>query len=405
MENQFLAMTAATVEDVLENQCSCPQNLSSIKDIIQHPGCPEAIEDIDDIIGALDYNQPSGKHICELEDTSRVFKNDLLMVSQLSGSTWTSRKVAFADFKRQLLKDLVAGLNLGTMAYEDKCRWALTSHNHDAAYNKVEWHPNPEYANSASCLAMIHISTETLTATDIYHNPPKDSTIAIEHLSVNCPVFQSPVPPEPLIGTLRFVSVPTLQKLVDGNQLNVNGTQVDPYDDNNHIRIDFDGWVFPNGTSIPNHNSQLSDAAFVFANNKSISSFTVPALSSFFQSCGVADGYTITEQPQVIGLARHEHGTSTITLTCDVEFDSEKTVISSTKGNGGDVYVHHGGDGDTTVQEASIKLPVEFNDTIRDLATNTAGDASSEEYCPAHNLIPVMIYIGGVLKDHYASIS
>lgn len=116
-------------------------------------------------------------------------------------------------------------------------------------------------------------------------------------------------------------------------------------------------------------------------------------------------GYAIAEQPQVIGLARHEHGTSTITLTCDVEFDSEKTVISSTKGCSGDAYVHHGGDGDTEIQEASIKLPVEFNDSIRDLATNTAGDNSSEEYWPTHNLIPVMIYIGGVLKDHYTSIS
>ena len=115
----------------------------------------------------------------------------------------------------------------------------------------------------------------------------------------------------------------------------------------------------------------------------------------------MADGYTIAEQPQVIGLARHEHETSTITLTCDVEFDSEKTVISSTKGCGGDVYVHHGSDGDTTVQEASIKLPVEFNDTIRDLSTAISGDASSEEYCPAHNLIPVMIYIGGVTRNYY----
>ena len=142
----------------------------------------------------------------------------------MSGSTWTSRKVAFTDFKRQLLKDLAAGLNLGTMAYEDKSHWALTSHNHNAAYNKVEWHPNPEYRRGeVSCLAMIHISTETLTTMDIYHNP-KDSAVVVEDLSVNCPVFQSPVPPEPPIGTLRFVSVPTLQKLIDGNQLNVNGT-------------------------------------------------------------------------------------------------------------------------------------------------------------------------------------
>ena len=119
----------------------------------------------------------------------------------------------------------------------------------------------------------------------------------------------------------------------------------------------------------------------------------------------MAGGYTSAEQPQVIGLARHEHGISTITLTCDVEFDREKTVISSTKGNSGDAYVHYGGDGVTSAQEASIKLPVEFNDTIRDLSTAISSDASSEEYWPSHNLIPVMIYIGGVLREHYADIS
>ena len=409
MEDAVLAESANTIEDVLTRQCQCTQIVDSIKQINQQPGCSGDIDVIDDIVDTLDYNQPLGKHVCELEETSKLFKNDLLLVSQLSSDlAWTSRKISFKDLKSQLLKDLVAALELGTMAYEDKDHWALTSHNHDGAYNKVEWHPNPEYTEhttDVSCLAMIHISTETLTATDIDHNP-KDSHVE-QHLSVNCPIIQNTIPSEPFVGTLRFVSAPTLQKLIDGNHLHlsVDGIQVNPYDDDNHIRLDFDGWVFPNGTSISNYNNQLSDAAFVFASNKSAESFTVPTLTSFFESCGEPNGYSIAEEPQVIGLARHEHSVSPIALSCDVEFNRDKTRIYSTSDYGGKNYIHQGGNGTLSAQKADIQLPLKFKDKITNLSTTIDGSESSEQYWPAHNLIPIMIYIGGVLKEHYANIS
>jgi len=53
----------------------------------------------------------------------------------------------------------------------------------------------------------------------------------------------------PLVGTLKFVASKTIQELIDKNLINYNesNSNVNPYDSNNKIRDDFDGWVFPNG--------------------------------------------------------------------------------------------------------------------------------------------------------------
>ena len=411
MANTISTTDATTIEEVLARKCQCPQVVDSVDFINTHPGCPGDIEDIEDIVGALDYHQPVGKHICELEDASKMFQNDLLLVSQLSGRSWTSRKTTFARLKTQLLADLVAGLKLGSMAYEDKFSWALTSHNHNTSYNLVEWHPNPDYrpntseeASRTSCLAVIHLSTEQLETTDIYSNPSQ-SNIKIEHLSVNVPKIESPLPPEPLVGTLRFISTRCLQDLIDANALNVEDGQVNvnPYDGNGKIRDDFDGWVFPNGQQFQNKSSQLSDAAFVFAGDYNATSFTVPTLTSFFQAGYSVAGYTIAEIPQTIGLANHQHETSEIQLKCNIKFNSSKTQISSTSGCGGTKYVHQGNKtsgASSTVQGADVDTPVKFKDTITGLHTDSAG-TGSKEYWPKHNLIPVMVYIGGVTRDYY----
>lgn len=103
----------------------------------------------------------------------------------------------------------MGAFNLKTMAYENKNFYALTSHNHDALYNLGEWHPNPRYnvndKTVISNLALLHISTEYLTSTDVSSNP-SDSSIEVETLSVNCPVVKLNLPPEPLIGTIKFIA-------------------------------------------------------------------------------------------------------------------------------------------------------------------------------------------------------
>ena len=87
-----------------------------------------------------------------------------------------------------------------------------------------------------------------LTTTDVITNP-EDFNIDKKILSVNCPKYDIPIPPTPLIGTLKFVASKTIQELIDKNLITYNesNSNVNPYDSSNKIRDDFDGWVFPNG--------------------------------------------------------------------------------------------------------------------------------------------------------------
>lgn len=76
------------------------------------------------------------------------------------------------------MNDLLGAFNLRTMVYESKNAYALTSHNHNATYNKVVWTPNSAYntTSDVSCLAIVKISTELLETTDVSSNP-RDANI------------------------------------------------------------------------------------------------------------------------------------------------------------------------------------------------------------------------------------
>ena len=405
------------LKQVIEYQCSCEKVIDSLQMIHDNPGCSGDIEDIEDIIGAFNYYQPRGKHICELDNASRLFKNDLFLVSQLSSNSnrYQSRKCNYAQLKTQLLEDLMKAFNLGTMAYESKFKYALTSHNHDAMYNLVSWNPNPAYQiqdeDKVSCLGKIYLSTETLQTTDISTNPLY-SEINVEALSINCPKYEVPFPPSPLVGTLRFVSSKSIQDLIDKNLINYDPegdvVNVNPYDSRDKIRDDFDGWVFPDGSLFYNHDNQLSDAAFVFSedHDPSKASFFLPSLENFFQACGNPDGsYSIDMIPATLGLAVHSHVVKPLQLTCNLATDLDKCKIQTTYACGGETYIHRGNDvGSSKWFSFSSKLTL-AGAALTDLATSEAGDSNEKNYQPKHNLIPVMIYIGGVTRRYYENLA
>ena len=396
----------STIEDVLNAPSSCSAAISSIQHINNQPACSNAIATVEEIVASGEdtddaYHQPSGKHICELDHADALATNDLLLISQKQSNqnAWSSKKLDFGMLKTQLLADLKSALKVGSMAYEDKSDWALNTHNHNTVYNLVEWHPNPEYtppstsqaANDLTCLARIHLSTDVQDSSGSYHIDEK-------HLSVNCPITLASSP-SPLVGTLRFVASPTIQKLVDANMLDIRDGEVNvnPYDTNHNLRDDFDGWVFLNGCQFHNYNHQLSDAAFVFAGSYDAATFTVPTLTSFFQAVGNdAMTYSIAEQPQQIGLAKHQHQIGEMEINCDLVVNTNKTKIISTHGFDGGAFIHWGQINSTSTQTIqSVHGGVSFDGAkLNGLKTSSAG-TGSKAYQPACNLVPVMMYIGG----------
>lgn len=75
----------------------------------------------------------------------------------------------------QLIEDVINGLGLKSMAYEDKRNYVLTSHSHDEIYSRVEWTSNPWYGSlrtdKLSSLGQVLIDFETLSSCDVSSNP------------------------------------------------------------------------------------------------------------------------------------------------------------------------------------------------------------------------------------------
>lgn len=74
--------------------------------------------------------------------------------------------------------------------------------------------------------------------------------------------MHSEIPPQPMVGTLKFMSVKVWSQL---SGLDHGDMQIDPYNEVGQVRDDFDGWILANGTEVENLSSALSTACWMFA--------------------------------------------------------------------------------------------------------------------------------------------
>ena len=104
-------------------------------------------------------------------------------------------------------------------------------------------------------MGILKISTDYLSGDghgkydSIYHNP-KDYALETREYNINIPKIEIPLPPKPIIGTMKFIGLQAMNALIESNGINVDSANVNPYDSSNKIRNDYDGWVFPNGSTI-----------------------------------------------------------------------------------------------------------------------------------------------------------
>lgn len=121
------------------------------------------------------------------------------------------------------------------MAYREKYEFAVSSHNHDSVYTLANMSLNPMYVKgSASYLGDSNVidvcscwlSTDSLTCThpnkyaSVTCNPAHKRT-ETKTFVWKVPKIALPIPPRPMIGTIKFVGAPTIQALIDRNALSV----------------------------------------------------------------------------------------------------------------------------------------------------------------------------------------
>jgi hypothetical protein len=161
-----------------------------------------------------------GTSVSQLDKSERLGLDDMLLVS-IDGE---SKSVGYGQLLDHLYRDVIRHkLSVGTMAFEGKGSFSLTSHNHDGRYNKLEI---PNRGSGAYTL---------LSVTSISSDGNSIMT------RVRSPRYISPAPPEPAPGTVKFVYS---NKRTYG--------QNSPYSNLSSLIAakQFDGWVYAD-TSYP----------------------------------------------------------------------------------------------------------------------------------------------------------
>lgn len=398
--NQHDCGTSIKDFDDVYNTPKCGDAIASLDDVLNAPSCDGNLSTLNDITGILWYRVPVGKHICELDSVDQLKKNDLLLLSKKSNTDQLSSfKLKYGDLESRVFNDVLDGLSVKSMAYEEKENYSISSHNHDFDYSRVKWIPNKKY-----------FGENTKSILDVKITSKKTEVSG----SMRVPTMHFEIPPQPMIGTLKFISVQAWSQL---SGLENGNMQVNPYDSSTScIRDDFDGWVLANGTEIENYSNALSTACQLFAGDPNADKFRVPDIRRFFTANPkvVSNFYNndrnqyITSEPQV-GMASHMHQIKNINLTATVAIDSDATGLKSYQGTNdhapGNPGFHIGDQ-----QNRTVKGKAEINTrslSIPGLGLGEVGDIAKEDVdedhqaYPEHNVLPVMIYIGGVTQAYF----
>lgn len=187
----------------------------------------------------------------------------------------------------------------------------------------------------------------------------------------------------------------------DGGLINVN-----PYNSDGKIRSDYDGWMFPNGATVQNIGNQLSDAAKVFVGDWRAEQFTLPAISNFihaFSQEGSLDS-KLSAFPQQVGLKEHDHTVDKLKFAfTSATLDQRSKKLWTTSGNGGPSWIHEGAPGIEKVVKVDNVMVELGTEALNRIKTTDSATESQEPY-PTHDLIPLMIYVGGETLEYYENL-
>lgn len=426
-----------------DDRCQETIGIYTLDDIASKTPCDAGVNGIEDIAGINGYFEPEGTSFCSLLSTRTLLENDLFLISRHDDST-TSRKVTYKQLSGLIAKDIINALNIKSMAFEMKSRYAVSSHNHDDIYSHVEFQFNERYAScdvsQISTLGRIQVTSDYIDGdqSTVYANidlNPSNAQTSTILSDMIMPKIVIPYPPKPMIGTLRFIGVQTLSTIVSSNNLilSSNNVNVNPYDDTNKIRDDFDGWVFPNGITMPNIDGQLSDASLIYTGSPTADIVLPNVNANYFlkmnPSLRKTDKSDLTDiyygmmetYPYNKSLLAHAHNTPEITMTgtpnilCvlipyttgssieDAKI-GEKALTSIAPDCGNTRFCQNfGGTPDTFTEVTSY---IELAQTsIGDITTGTnSNEDTNEESYPPYRLLPVMMYIGGETRSFYENL-
>ena len=310
-----------------------------------------------------------------------------------------SYKISYESLKDYIFDNINTILDLGTMASEDKEKYAKFAHGHD--YTDFWFFPsygpdskNAEYKDPAKC--------QIFGRFDIVKYLPNVDRKRETSISVCAPAFQTSYVDETtsydakMVGEIQPLAIfSEFSSYLTGYRnyqlINVNGiTNVDIYGSG------FDGYVIPNGATYNCNANDFKDACAKYAGNPYATSFKVPTLTSFIKgNAGSQLNNAMEWHTYHNAMPNHTHSInvkyeSSIPLNMNLQNFYQYSADNS--GDHCDMFVH-GGAGKKASKEVHLDLTnIKIDAQLVNMKCANAGE-DLESY-PSHYKIPVLMYIG-----------
>lgn len=350
-----------------------------------------------------------GWTVDELPRAEKLLSSSLLLATT---SSLSSASMKYGVLSSQMAADVKAQLDkdgfLETMAYASQNSFALSSHSHQKLYTEdlsVEYNPYIEELSAAEDPERPVIELGRLSA--VSWERPGLSSLAV--YPIWCPEVKVPsiALHEPAIGQLVLLPVKDLKALhAPESKLKKYGesgsmVNIDIYAD------DFNGWVFPNGTTFKCDPGEFAAAAAAFGNGHN-DQFTVPNLDTFFYGItprSQPNRQPLDVHPQQCIVGPHFHGVKASNVHGSlkiVDFDVGGTQVVSTSPGptpiAPDMAIAYFSTSEdvSTVSFDSRTTTVAFNteDAVKIDMQTAPSNYDTRKFQPVHQIIPVMMYIG-----------
>ena len=220
----------------------------------------------------------SGKIFDQLQEANSVFSEDLFLLDRNGDQ---SKSVSYRALSSSVADRALAEFDIRTMAHKETWEYAKAGHDHDGQYVSVA--VSALSPASGVCVAVISAGADVV------------------------PVYAPPVyfddTPEPDVGTLKFVCSKSGFRRIDGAYIE---------------SPDFDGWVYPDGTTFYPSSPDRFEKAMAVYGNASGTGFSVPDIRCFVKAASApVDGFDV--KPQTLGVAPHRHRVSGISFSGELK--------------------------------------------------------------------------------------
>lgn len=282
-------------------------------------------------------------------------------------------------------------MRVGTMAFADTWEYSPSAHDHDC-YTYTEIVPEFGPGDQMRRIATLSVGERCFDGLEPGH---------FDTVEIYCPEVRVRIPEEPPYGVLRFMYSRKGMPRMDSAYISSS---------------EFDGWIYPDGSSYA-----VDPAQFAYGSNPFVTRGSNPFVRDGVLRAPDLRGRFISFNPFTdraaegedlmrcafegreghVAVPEHSHPITEFSAQLSLELNMSKSAISCTDDYNkyGRQTFHWGKTGSKPDKDRTYQAALSFKSGAVDINTRyTGGDGAVSE--PSHWAMPVMVYVGGRLKAY-----